>query len=336
MLTKRTLAAHLLSARERDCLRLLRSGLQTSEVAANLGISRSTLNKHLAAARMKLGVNRTIHALLAMPNRSTDPRQNFRHEDDTVERAAARSPFTQDFANAIAACGTFDSAWNALQAHTRALGIAQANFGVTAEPAGQFVGGTKLIRSTIGAELQHMYRQAGGTAKDPVARYFSTQERPNLFDSEIAIRRQFADAPRPLLIFLESCLDHHMRQLICLPGRDNATNASFGLVFSLSPGAVSQLPRRLEETIDLLTAAKEVFWRYVQSKSLLADFAGLTSRQREALTFAVRGFTAAEAAEQMGVSTRATEKTLAAARERLGASTTTGAVYRAMVYRALT
>ncbi len=66
---------------------------------------------------------------------------------------------------------------------------------------------------------------------------------------------------------------------------------------------------------------------------MLRYLPGLTRRQIEALTLAARGFSVAEIAEHMGVSLRSAEKTLAAARDKLGARTTAAAVYRAMVYR---
>jgi len=78
-----------------------------------------------------------------------------------------------------------------------------------------------------------------------------------------------------------------------------------------------------------------MFWHFVQRKRLLTRFVDLTGRQREALTLAARGFTSAEAADQMGISLRGAEKVLATARDKLGARTTPAAVYRAMVYRAL-
>jgi len=47
-------AFHSLTPRERDCLRLLRKGLLTPQVASTLGISVARLNKHLASARQNL------------------------------------------------------------------------------------------------------------------------------------------------------------------------------------------------------------------------------------------------------------------------------------------
>ena len=72
-----------LSPRECDCLRLLQSGLETAQAAAGLGISLSTLNKHLASARHKLGVRRTAHALLLYQRQGETARngQPYRLED---------------------------------------------------------------------------------------------------------------------------------------------------------------------------------------------------------------------------------------------------------------
>jgi transposase len=50
-------ALNSLSPRERDVLLLLRTGMLTPQVASSLGISVSTLNKHLDSVRRKLGVD---------------------------------------------------------------------------------------------------------------------------------------------------------------------------------------------------------------------------------------------------------------------------------------
>ena len=58
-------ATNALSARERDCLRLVASGLQTKEIAQRLQIAPDTVNEYIASARLKLGApNRRAAARL--------------------------------------------------------------------------------------------------------------------------------------------------------------------------------------------------------------------------------------------------------------------------------
>lgn len=52
-----------LSARQRDVLRWAAEGLTIDEIAARLRISRNTVDSHLRAARLRLGVGTTIHAV---------------------------------------------------------------------------------------------------------------------------------------------------------------------------------------------------------------------------------------------------------------------------------
>ncbi|NMO92393.1 response regulator transcription factor [Actinomycetospora sp. TBRC 11914] len=57
----RRLAAHL-TAREWECLRLMVEGRGTSEIAAGLGISRTTVRTHVQAVLTKLGVHTRLEA----------------------------------------------------------------------------------------------------------------------------------------------------------------------------------------------------------------------------------------------------------------------------------
>jgi DNA-binding CsgD family transcriptional regulator len=318
-----------LSPRERDCLRLLQSGLLTPQVAANLGISLSTLNKHLASARQKLGVRRTAQALLVCP------RGDVRDRPDVVDGAADRSPILCDFANALDACRTFGEAWAALLTHTRQFGMSFMNFGVIAEPAGRLTNGAKLLKTTMPDGLMQLYEAVGGISTDPNVRYVTMHRQEAMIDGESVITAQLPYAPKPLRALFETLHDTHLHQTLILPGRDEATGAPFAIVFAFDRKAAADFRRRAREDSEILKATRQMFWHFIQRKRLLTKFVDLSTRQREALTLAARGFTSAEAAEQMGISLRGAEKVLATARDKLGARTTPAAIYRAMVYRAL-
>lgn len=318
----------LLTARERDCLRLLQTGLLAPQVAANLGISVSTLNKHLESARRKLGVRRTAQALLAYPR----PDQSWHRP---VDAAVDRSPILVDFADALDSCQTFDAAWNALLSHVEQFGAAFMSFGVIAEPAGQLTNGGRLLETTMPGELIQLCEASGWGSSDPILRYTSAHRQEALIDAASVIMPMLPYAPKPLRALLEMMHDTYLLRLLTMPGRDGATGAPFVILLAFDRKTVADMPQRQREDIEVLKTSRQMFWHFVQQRRLLTKFVDLSARQREALTLAARGFTSAEAAEQMGISLRGAEKVLATARDKLGARTTPAAIYRAVVYRAL-
>jgi DNA-binding CsgD family transcriptional regulator len=328
-------ALSLLSPREQDCLRLLQAGLSTPSVASNLGISPSTLHKHLASARQKLGVTRTAHAVL-MYQRAGEPT----HHDDrcwhrAVDVATHRIPLLEDFANALASCQSFDEAWAALLSHMQQFGMSFVNLGVIAEPPGQLTNGAKLLRTTMPDELLQLYEAVGGVSTDPNVHYISAYRKEALIDGESVITAQLPHAPKSLRTLLETLHDAHLHRILLLPDRDEATAAPLAIVLAFDRKAAAEIRHRMRDAVETLKATQQIFWHTVQTKRLLTESAGLSIRQRNALTLAARGFTSAETAEHMELSTRSTEKLLAAARNKLGARSTASAIYRATVYRAL-
>ncbi|AUH34082.1 hypothetical protein CUV01_12365 [Paracoccus tegillarcae] len=86
----------------------------------------------------------------------------------------------------------------------------------------------------------------------------------------------------------------------------------------------------------LQRALSQTFWTFLQDRSLLADLVPLSPRTRAALQDAARGLNATESAERMGISRRSVEMLLAKGSDVFAAPTTSAAIYRACVYRALT
>jgi len=320
-----------LSPRERDCLRLLRDGLETPRAAAGLGISVSTFDKHLTSARRKLGVDSTIQALL-LCERARGMR-DARH--NRIEDEAAGMPDLSDFVADLYARRTFDEAWQVMFGYARRLGTIAITSGVVAEPSGQLTNGARALRITWPDELTAMYSAMGGTKMDPMVPAIIHRTDSFFVDNESIIRGARDLLPRATLAFGETLLDRGMRYMVCQPGRDSATEAPVVVTFVLDPRATDTFRAPQAEPRNMLRAMSSAFWAIVQRNRLLRDESGLTARQAEALTLAARGFSVAETAEHMAVSLRSAEKTLAGARDALGARTTAAAVYRAMVYRAM-
>jgi DNA-binding CsgD family transcriptional regulator len=319
-----------LSPRERDCLRLLKTGLENGQVASNLGISVSTLHKHLFSARRKLGVRRTAQALLLYARANTPCRKQERPTDG----AHGQTPTLCDFAGALEQCCTFDEAWNALRDHADRLGITTMASGVVAEPPGILTNGARVLKIMWPDHLVEMHQAMGGVKADPTVPYIVTHTESVLMDTECVLRTIRNEAPKPVLAFGEALLDGNFRFQLHQPGRDSVTGAPLMTGFAIEPHTIDDFRQNahVREQLRLMSMA---FWDYVQGRQLLSPLPGLSHRQVEALKLVARGFTLAEIAEHMGVSVRFAEKTLAAARKRLGARTTAAALYRSMVYRVL-
>lgn len=327
---------HLISSRERDCLRLLQAGLQTAEVASNLGISVSTLNKHLTSVRRKLHVSRTSQALLLVQRNGEYPVQDEGPQIKAVDEVQGESSLLLcDFMSALDACRTFNDAWAVFEKHLQRLGVPHVVFGVIAEPPGQLTNGTQIFKYDMPDQVAQMYEKAGGARLDPMAPFISQSERSVFVDNELILRTLPNRVPKEMRLVGEAVMDHGGRFMLLQPERDKPTGAPFGACFVLDKEVARDARHGQTPFTACLQIILHLFCNFLQSKRLLSDFAGLTNRQREALDFVARGFTTMEAAEQMGVSTRSVEKLLAAARDILGARTTSAALYRAMVYRAL-
>ena len=182
--------------------------------------------------------------------------------------------------------------------------------------------------------MPEMYRAMGGERTDPTVPYSVMQTRGILVDNQRLIG-VLKELPKPVASFGQALLDQRMRYSYHKPERDSLTGAPMVAAFFIDPREVGNLRDPRSPVRGLLQAMSRSFLGAIQGKRLLRHRPGLTPRQIEALTLAARGFSVSEMAEQMRVSQRSTEKILAAARDRLGASTTAAAIYRAMVYRAL-
>lgn len=85
-------AVRSLSNRERECLRLVASGLQTKEIAAELRLAPDTVDEYIAGARLKLGApNRRAAARLFAATDGTPQPQGEVPSGVSGEVAAAPS-----------------------------------------------------------------------------------------------------------------------------------------------------------------------------------------------------------------------------------------------------
>ncbi len=126
-----------LTQREWECLRLLLDGVGTDKVAEKLGISVSTLHKHLASARKKLGVTRTAQALLKIQSQNESSGERNSVDVPSAERTGEHCATIHDFADATHMCTTFSEAWSALRSYSGRLGVNRIYFGIAQNHQGK-------------------------------------------------------------------------------------------------------------------------------------------------------------------------------------------------------
>ncbi len=322
----------VLTPRERDCLRLLGQGLSTADVATDLGIRKSTLESHLAAARRKLSVSTTRQAVVVLQDDRSP--EMMAHPQEQVLLIRAQLSSIDSHLPDLQGATSLAQAWRRFCRAMEELGVAGVNFGVIAEPEAVTTVDNWYFRSSLPHEVSSLYLQCGGVATDPNVPRFACSRAPFLIDAA-SLKGQFSTLPPSARRLATSMLDHHLTLSVCAPLRDETTRALMGAAFVLDPSEHSAVQRHRSERTALLQSAAVYFAACVRNQRLLSDIPGLTQREVAALKLLVRGFSMQCAAERSGLSQRGYEKVLAVVRAKLGARTNAQAVYRAMVYRAL-
>ena len=328
-----TVGPALPSAREREVVRLLMRGLTIREIAIDLDISVATLRTHLQNIRAKLGARTTAQALV-ISERFGWTSAHPGHVAE-IEPLADKDSFLSDLASGLRDCVSFDEAWRVLNAQLATQGVESVNFGLMAEPVGTFTNGAHLIGMSLPGELRDRYERAGGAMNDLFFRATAMGAGAILALPDVPLPECYGLATREFRDFQDGLCDHGTGLTLGVNTRDTATGAPFAIAWNIPRGNVADLRRRQRACLALNRDVGDLFFRIVQNRRLLRDRVALSVRQREALQNAARGFTTAESANRMGISTRALEKLLARARAELGAATTSSAIYRALVFRAL-
>lgn len=323
------------TSREADCLELLGDGMSVAQVAASLAIAQSTLEKHLASARRKIGAKTTRQATLAF---LAHKRLSQVNEEEHLDKIVCGSRLRVDLgslASSIEQCETFDQAFDLLSIAIAGLGYRSAIVGVVAEPFGSISNGAKLLASSFSQELMSLYAKAGGAAADPVANLIAVKRQSLLIDQRVLASSHCDRMPALAKDMSQSLVDAGASNIIVVPAYDEGTDAPYCLTVEVEDNRASEVKQHWDPVVAELQSLAVVFWLSIQRSNLLASRSGLKVRHRQLLSYAARGFSVVEAAEQMDNSVRMIEKLLHQSRTILGAKTTASAVYRATVYGAL-
>ena len=325
-----------LSAREHDVLRMVAEGAQISDVAADLGVSRSTVEKQLLSARRRLGVTHTGAAVALFWQSRCNRALEVAQVRVQLRQGRLHEQTIAQFVNELDCCRSFDEAWQALVRCLNSLGFNHVNFGLVAEPFGQLTNGARMLGTTMPGDVAYRYARAGGVEIDPIPALVATKSNA-LVIKQAAMAAHFREnLPQPACKLALSCIQRlGMTHFFLLPGRDAQTGAPFSITLSVSRERAVALQADRGRLASRIRNVLKLFWQCCRAKGWLARLAGLAPRQTAALRLAARGMSGAEAAERLGLSRRATEKLLFRARTVLGARNTPAAVYRAAVYGAL-
>lgn len=323
-----------LSAREYDCLRLVAKGRRVAGIAADLGISISTVEKHLASTRHKLDVSTTIEAvgLFWLEQQKTEDSHSI--SIDRCENAPEQKADTLNFLLCLENSKTLDESWGALKAYFSNCGYWDLAFGVIAEPFGSNTNGANLIEDTMSPEILALYESAGGISMDPVLNHVSANRFPTIF-SHKSIALNYQNLPAAVRDINMILMDSGAEDLLVLPGCDEGTGAPFCISLHQNRDVAAIFRANQKATTMRFRSIIDAFWMSLKRKRQLSEKSGLTVPQSQALTFHARGMNGQEVAERLNISNRSCEKTLFNARKALGATTTSAAIFRASVYGAL-
>ncbi len=325
-----------LRPREQEVLRQVARGATVQQVATALGISCSTVDKHLASVRRRLGVLRTAEAVVIFwQNHARRQREQDIPRETIADGGAPAAPFAR-FAAQLPEIADFDTAWDRLCACLEHVGLASPVFGVLAEPFGHLTGGVKMLKWPLNRDLDRQYERAGGQLRNPVSVAVATNRATTVIGRE-ALVRHFSDhlPERQAGIVASQLIPEENALAVNLPGQDVGTGAPFAITCLGRRDTVAQLHEDDRAQDRQLRALITLFWNHCKAQGWVARTTGLTGREREALSLAACGMNGAELAERLDVSYRGAQKVLHGARARLRAPTTTAAIYRATVFGAI-
>lgn len=324
--------AYGLTVRQAQCATLLRYGVSAGDLAARIGVSRSTLQKHLSALREKLGVRTTQDLVARLQDSEAD-------DNIAAYHSWPPAPLTPE-ASGDGAAGLVEKLRGKLHLHDMLDAFRDhlaAKFHVQyvfysfipLSVPGLFRG--DLFNTVLAPQpVEAAYR----AVKDPL-QYPAIQElfeKPDGVALLDGLEADYVDLPEEVAAFYRACLAEGVR---------------FGVTFgfpagtsyvgvSLSMGADCPDPARIAATRgDELRAAAMTLHGCAWSFGALAASFGLTVRERDALSFLAQGFKAADAAARMEISERAFVKHLANARKKFNAQTNAEAICKATAANAL-
>ena len=322
-----------LTNRQNDILRQIAHGRSAAEVAFDGDIAVSTVEKHLAAIRERLGVSRTAQAAAVFWQDKQQHESSRQETQNNLVDGHAHPHLAALFLSDLECCQSFEEAWHRLCEHLALIGFSQAVLGVVAEPFGEVSTCANLLAASLPGHLEEFAR-LGNLPRNPIEQAMGKSRLDQVFtpaELTALTRQQFSEelSAEALAMLVPG------QPLFLFPELDPQSGAPIGLALM---GETEHM-RRLQSDDRALSIHVHgiigVFWDVAKSRGWVAQKTGLTSRQTEALSLAARGMDAGQIAWRLGISSSSAVKRLQGARKSLGAPNIASAIYRGTVYGAL-
>lgn len=324
--------AYGLTVRQAQCATLLRYGVSAGDLAARIGVSPSTLQKHLSALREKMDVRTTADLVAKLQETEAD-------DNIAAYHSWPPTPLTPE-ASGDAAGALIEKLRGKLHLIDM-LDVFRTH--LAAEFHIQYVFYSFIPLSVPGLIKGDIFNTilapkpieaAYRAVKDPL-QYPAVQElfaKPDGVALLDGLQTEYASLPTDVAAFYRACLAENVRYGVTF----GFPAGSSYVGVSLSLDAACPDPARIadERGADLRAAAMVLHGCAWSFGALAASF-GLTVRERDALSFLAQGFKAADCAGRMEISERTFVKHLANARMKFNAQTNAEAICKATAANAL-
>lgn len=305
------------------------AGNAPQKLAAQMDISPSTLEKHLAALRQKLAVETTRDLIASIRGQMTDQELDAFHcwWPATLPTASEDPLLAQKYQAATHLKGKLEILRDSLS-H---LGVLHIYYTFVPLSVQGFMRGDSIDCFLAPAELQDAFYAAGGLMAQPISlQLFNRPADIGFFD--LAPESTGQESPN-IRKFFDICFETGCRFQV---GLGFPAGGGFVGVSMLLSDAVSNLTQKAIAAYEAELRTKcNMLHAFALSHGTLAAQYGLTIRERDGLSLIASGHLSQQAAEKMKISHRALGKLLASARKKLRANTTAEAVYKAAAVNAL-
>jgi len=319
-----------LTEREAVCASLIKQGFSLGEIAESLAISTSTAEKHLGALRRKLGVSTTREAAILLLRNETEASARIADGFGPVPAVDAgfgdglEAERLERLRSALTLEGVLRETLSELDADgARALFYYFLPLSIASLRKADVI-----ACAAAGEDLARQFRENDGWAASGIAaRLFAEPDGVILVDAESADETGAA----PSLV--AACRAEGLRFGITL-------GSPYGTGYFVSSALYRATPaetfrRGLDGRIERLRNEARLAHNAAYAFGALAREAGLTVRERDALSLLAEGHATKAAAASLGISERAFGQLSKSAREKLGAATTAEAIAKAMALNAL-
>ncbi|PQA87790.1 LuxR C-terminal-related transcriptional regulator [Hyphococcus luteus] len=321
---------HGLTRREAECATLLRYGVAAAELPERLGVTKSTMRKHLSGLREKIGVKTTQDLIVFLMKAAADDNIAAYHSWPPVSVAPLK-----DFAAVTLRYGDLAEDCRGKLQLIEMLAVLrdhlEAEFGAryvfySYSPLSVYsLLRDDVLRVTLAPpQIVEALHAAGPTLDSPSARQlFAKPDGIAFVDGR---SDHYEEASPGVQAFYDVCLQDGVRYGVSFGFPSGG--AFVGVSVSLDE-SVADAQKLVAERGEEMRAAAMVMHNCAWTYGALAAAYGLTIRERDALSLLAQGRRAAEAAELMKMSERALGYLLIGARQKLSAETNAEAVCKA-------